>query len=294
MLNEEQFQKWTGISRQSTCAEMTAQFVVLVEAENNSIVGQSLLAADMVHSYGFSIKDAKENLPQAMDHQKVRLIADRGRILDQCDAATLDRVNVSLKRVSNERLPKLYKECLGIMDSAEVTRYVINSVRLQVIAAKVQSTPETHDAINEMMIVKGLEAPTAVSNACAVMAQQLGVAMPKRDAAAENAGDKKADTVPTMTKVSEALTAWTDDRVAGVDDDHPFAMTPEEVDTAIKLVARVVRQLLAAGESAAVEQITADIAEASADAAADAATPKEPLAKVTRRMNRAKFEDAEA
>ena len=42
----------------------------------------------------------------------------------------------------------------------------------------------------------------------------------------------------------------------------------------------------------AVEQITADIAEASADAAADAATPKEPLAKVTRRINRDKFADA--
>lgn len=295
MLSSADFKKWTGIVRESTCEQMTAQFVKLVARENSSIVGQSLLAADMVHSFIFTIKDAQENMPQAMDHQKVRLIADRGRILDQCDAATLDRVNVSLRSVSNERLPKLYKECLGIMDPAEVTRYVIDTVRLEVIAAKVQSTPETHAAINEMMATKGLEAPTAVRNACATMAQTLGVAMPKRDKASENAGGKKSETAPVFDRIDAAFEAWTEDRIAGTEAGDYFRMRDDEVKAAIKIVEKIVYRLLQTDNDAAVETIVGMIADIVTQHAED--NPKqdrEPLADITARMNRAKFEEATA
>lgn len=292
MLSSADFKKWTGIARESTCEQMTAQFVKLVARENSSIVGQSLLAADMVHSFIFTIKDAQENMPQAMDHQKVRLIADRGRILDQCDAATLDRVNVSLRSVSNERLPKLYKECLGIMDPAEVTRYVIDTVRLEVIAAKVQSTPETHAAINEMMATKGIEAPTAVRNACATMAQTLGVAMPKRDAAAGNAGGKKSETAPTMARVVEALGAWTDDRIAG-SEDSDFEMRDDEAKDAVAAACGIVRQLIKANRLPEVAEIYGFISDTFQEMIDDHEARKaEPLADVTARMNRATFAEA--
>ncbi len=292
MLSSADFKKWTGIVRESSMDKMVTQFVKLVAAENSSIVGQSLLAADMVHGYGFSIKDAKESMPQSMDHGKVRLIADRGRILDQCDGPTLDRVNVSLKAVSNERLPKLHKECLGIMDPAEVTRYVIDTVRVEVIAAKVQSTPETHAAIAEMMATKGLEAPTAVRNACATMAQTLGVAMPKREAASGNAGGKKSETAPVFERVTESFEAWVDDRIAGTEAGQAFEMSADEVKEAVKIIEKIVFKLLQTGNDDAVETIVGMIADIVTQHAEDNPQDMEPLADVTARMNRSTFAEA--
>jgi hypothetical protein len=291
MISSAVFEMYTGVAPTATLDEMLAALTETHSKSEKAEIGECLLCHTMQKRFKWENTDTARNHP-TIKYSAITRNVQRGAVLTQCHEDTLTEIYPSLQATSGERAVKLNAECVRIMDPAAVTDYVKWAVAADVVATKMQSTPENHAALVEMLKTKDIYHPVQIRNALPQLAAGLGVAMPKRDAAAGNAGDKKADTVPTMTKVSEALSAWTDDRVAGVDDEHPFAMTPEEVDTAIKLVARVVRQLLAAGESAAVEQITADIAEASADAAADAATPKEPLAKVTRRINRDKFADA--
>lgn len=291
MISAATFEKFTGVSPDATLDEMIKALTETHAKSEQAEVGECLLCHRMQKRFKWSNDDTARNHP-TIKYSAITRNVHRGAILAQCDEDTLSEIYPSLKATSSERAIKLNAECNAIMDPADVTDYVRWAVAADVVAATMQSTPENHAALLEMLKNKEIYHPIQIRNALPQMAAGLGVAMPKREAAPSNAGDKKADTVPTMTKVSEALAAWTDDRVNGTDDEHPFAMTPEEVDTAIKLAARIVRQLLAAGQSAAVKQITADIEEATADAAADAATPKEPLAKVTRRINREKFADA--
>ena len=212
MLSSEEFKKFTGVAREASMDEMVIQLTKKVVQENNGLIGQALLSHELINTYTWKVSQGAH--VTGLTPNQVRSAANRGAILTQCTAAQVPSVYASLRACSSERTITLNKECIAIMLAEKVGEYVINAVRLEIVAAMVQGKPEDHAAINERLKEKGITAPAAIRNAVPTIAKALEVKMPERKRES-GSGPKMSETAPTMKRVSEALTAWTDDRITG-------------------------------------------------------------------------------
>ena len=286
MLSSEEFKKFTGVAREASMDEMVIQLTKKVVQENNGLIGQALLSHELINTYTWKVSQGAH--VTGLTPNQVRSAANRGAILTQCTAAQVPSVYASLRACSSERTITLNKECIAIMLAEKVGEYVINAVRLEIVAAMVQGKPEDHAAINERLKEKGITAPAAIRNAVPTIAKALEVKMPERKRES-GSGPKMSETAPTMKRVSEALTAWTDDRITG-SEGEAFEMRDDEATAAVAVIGNMVRQLLKAGRVDEVAAVLADIDEAIADHAAR--SEAEPLADVSARMNRNTFAEA--
>ena len=286
MLSSEEFKKFTGVAREATLEEMVIQLTKKVVQENNGLIGQALLSHELINTYGWKVSQGAH--VTGLTPNQVRSAANRGAILTQCVAAHVPSVYASLRACSSERTITLNKECLAIMDSQRIGEFVVNAVRCEIVAGMVQGKPEDHAAINEALKEKGITAPAAIRNAVPTIAKALEVKLPERKRES-GSGPKMSETAPTMKRVSEALTAWTEDRITG-SEGEAFEMRDDEATAAVAVIGNMVRQLLKAGRVDEVAAVLADIDEAIADHAAR--SEAEPLADVSARMNRNTFAEA--
>lgn len=279
MLSSAEFKKFTGVAREASVDQMVAQLAKKVAQENDSLIGQALLSHELVNTYQWKVNASAD--ATGLTSNQVRLAAQRGAILSQCVAEAVPSVFASLKSASAERTVKMNAECLTIMEAERVGRYVVETLRAEIVAAQVQSTPENHETIVAMLDNKGITTPAAIRHAIPTLAKSIEVKMPSKKRQT-GTPDAAAGGVPTMTKVAEAITAWTADRDAGSDKETPFKMHATEVTAAVQAIGRLVHQLVKAGEIDALIETLEIVDTAIADATA--ATTAEPLAQVEERL----------
>ena len=272
MFTDEQYKKMTGVSRNATAETLQTALTRKVQATAAAEMATALLVRTLVDEHAWKISESAPSV--GLSPSQASRAGARGRILYITGYETAPIVWSHLQAIPTKDYASLYDTLNAMGNEDDRVAYVVNLGTRNAVAQRLgdNATPERVADLTDAIHADGHRTPVAIRAAIPSTAKRLEIPLPvaTRDNAAGNKVDGKAASTPTAAAPLAAVEAFTADRVAGSDDDTPFALTDAEAlalsAAAVKAVGALIRASRYADAAAVALEIESMLEEASAKA----------------------------